>query len=193
MDSQRAIEFLKLIGVVFFAYLIFHAVQVIVVMPVEERFAPKLTQFASLVYLPHAVRVLAVAIVGPQAFFALFPAILVVIFVENQLGAGAGAIGVQPMLAAGVGAGCTVVAFYIVRRFAPRGILFGITLQNWRPVFAIGVVSSLLNSIGLAIVFREFFDPALFPQLLFKYFVGDVLGLVAGTLILLMCLKTADR
>lgn len=188
---QSTIRFLKYLSVVFFAYLTFHGLQLFVVFPAEEKLVPNLAHVASLMYLPHAVRVLSVAVVGPTAFFALFPAVLATAYLERYFG-----FGIMPekvMYVAGVGAGCSILAYYIVRVLSSRDIDFCITLQNWRPVFWIGVVASLINSIGLAFVFREHFVASQFPQLLIKYFVGDIFGLAVGTLFMLICVRIIDE
>ncbi|MGJ8585363.1 MAG: hypothetical protein ACSHXD_14810 [Marinosulfonomonas sp.] len=191
IERQSATQFLISFLVVFFAYLVFHGLQLFLVLPIEEKLFPKMAQFASLMYLPHAVRVLSVAILGPVAFLALFPAVLAVIFLESYFG-----IGPLPekfVFAALVGAGCPVVAYYIVRSLSPRNIDFGIRLLDWRPVFWIGVVASLINSVGLAVVYRDYFVASQFPQLLIKYFIGDIIGLAVGALLLLICVRYVDR
>lgn len=149
-----------------------------------------MVEFASLMYLPHAVRILSVAIVGPTAFLALFPAGLAAMFLESYLG-----IGLLPekaVYAALVGAGSSVMAYYIVRSLSPRNIDFAVSLRNWRPVFWIGAIASLINSIGMAVVYREYFIASQFPQLLIKYFVGDIFGLAAGAVFLLLCVRAID-
>lgn len=190
IERQTAGQIIIPFLVIFLAYLVFHGLQLFLVLPIEEKFAPKMAQFASLMYLPHAVRVLSVAIVGPVAFLALFPAVLAVYFLESYLGIGS--LPERVVYAALVGAGCSVMAYYIVRSLSARNIEFGIRLQDWRPVFWIGVVASLINSIGLAFVFREHFVASQFPQLLIKYFAGDIIGLAVGTLFLLMCVRATD-
>jgi hypothetical protein len=191
LNQQGAIEVSKSMLLVSLAYIIFHAAQLFLIFPVEKKLVPDMVQFASLMYLPHAVRVLAVSILGPIAFLALFPAMLLVIYFENQFSVDIAHK--QSILTAAVGAGCSVLAYYIVRFFSRSELPFGIRLQSWRPVFLIGVIASLLNSIGMAFVFREFFDPNLFPQLILRYFVGDIFGLAAGSLFLLVCLRFTDR
>ncbi len=188
---QSAARFLRSFFVVFFAYLTFHGLQLFLVFPIEEKLFPNLAQVASLMYLPHAVRVLSVAVVGPTAFFALFPAVLATAYLERFFGFGV--MIEKAMYVAGVGAGCSILAYYIVRFQSSRDIEFGITLQDWRPVFWIGVVASLINSIGLAFVFREHFMPSQFPQLLIKYFLGDIIGLAVGALLLLICVRIIDE
>ena len=134
-------------------------------------------------YLPHAVRVLSVAIYGPWAFLALFPGTLIAFHIDSELLSTSPAQDREIWVAL-VGAGCAVVGYYAVNIFHRGAIPFREALRDWKPVFRIGVVASLVNSIGLAVVFREHFDPSLYPQLLMKYFVGDIFGLVVGSLLL---------
>lgn len=51
--------------------------QLHVVFPIETMLFPVYVKTASLMFLPHAVWALATAIIGPKAFFLLFPAIIV--------------------------------------------------------------------------------------------------------------------
>ena len=54
------------------AYVLCHGITAFVVEPVQELFIPHVTIFASLIYLPHGVRVLATWMLGWKAIIPLF-------------------------------------------------------------------------------------------------------------------------
>ena len=55
-------------------------IQVNFILPFEIAAAGHMGSLASVLFLPHAVRVLSVWLIGPKAFFALFPASLLISF-----------------------------------------------------------------------------------------------------------------
>ena len=60
--------------VIFISYIAVGLFQLHVVLPTESKLFPVYSATASLMFLPHAVRVLATAIIVPKAFFLLLPA-----------------------------------------------------------------------------------------------------------------------
>ena len=168
-----------------------HLLQLAVILPIEAKFLPNLTEIASIMYLPNAVRILATAIIGPRVFFALFPAILFVTY--GELPPDNGLISKEIFWIAVIGAGCGPAAYFIVKYYYKHGPSFAISLQNWKPVFLIGILASLFNSVGLAIVFRNYFDFETFPLLLGKYFAGDIIGLAVGLVLLVLFFRLIRR
>ena len=59
---------------IFLAYLGLVAFQHLVIMPIETMMVKRNVAFVSLLYLPHAVRVLGAWMVGPKSILALIPA-----------------------------------------------------------------------------------------------------------------------
>ena len=59
---------------IFLTYLGLVTVQYLVIMPVETMMVERNTALVSLLYLPHAVRVLGAWMVGPKSVLALIPA-----------------------------------------------------------------------------------------------------------------------
>lgn len=86
-----------------------HFLQRAVILPIETKFMPNLTHLESIVYLPHAVRILAIAIVGPRVFVALFPATLIISY--GEFSPENGLISTENFWTALIGAGCGSVAY----------------------------------------------------------------------------------
>ena len=59
---------------IFFTYLGLVTVQHLVIMPIETMMVERNSAVASLLFLPHAVRVLGAWMVGPKSILALIPA-----------------------------------------------------------------------------------------------------------------------
>ena len=72
------------ITVIFVAYVAVFLFQLGVIFPAEAKLFPVYSATASLMFLPHAVRVLATAIIGPKAFFLLYPAMVVAELIKER-------------------------------------------------------------------------------------------------------------
>ena len=62
---------LQTFGIVIVAYMLAHGLTAWLITPVQALLLPDVTDFASLAYLPHGVRVLATWLLGPIAFVPL--------------------------------------------------------------------------------------------------------------------------
>ena len=58
--------------IVIAVYVLCHGLTTLLVTPIQNLFAPDITVFASLIYLPHGVRVLATWLLGWKTCFPLF-------------------------------------------------------------------------------------------------------------------------
>ena len=65
---------------IFLSYIGLISVQYLVIMPIETMLVKRNVAFVSLLYLPHAVRVLGAWMVGPKSILALIPASICVYF-----------------------------------------------------------------------------------------------------------------
>jgi len=62
------------LGLVMLLYFATYMVWYNLILPVEVRFTGNMSLIGSLIFLPHAVRVLSAWLLGPKALFALIPA-----------------------------------------------------------------------------------------------------------------------
>ena len=88
-----------------------------------------------------------------------------------------------------VGSGCAVLAFEIFRISGFDLYMKSTAESNWRPVMLVGAVASVINSIGLSLVYQGLVMPEDGLKLLVNYAVGDTLGLFFGLLILMLIIK----
>lgn len=172
------------------AYCILSAIQAHIILPIETSIISHNTALVSVLYLPHSVRVLAAWMIGPRAIVALVPASLMVHFVM-QIDSG-------PLLPADftiaiVGALCAPLAFELLRAFRINIYPSSSGVISWRTLVFAGLLSSILNSF-----FSTFFLEDKFPvqdtfNVLTRFIIGDVMGLVLVLLVFLGLLKAFRR
>ncbi len=154
-----------------------HGLTALVVTPVQSIVLPEETVFASLIYLPHGVRVLATWAFGWRAIPALFigSSIAVWLFTPaddlNLL---------EPALLESILAGA-VSAFlaFELARLAGFDFYFGRSRRlNWKGMIMIGAISSVINSIAQTFIFSGLIGLDQLVEVLLIYSVGDLVGLI---------------
>jgi len=160
------------------AYILCHGITALLVTPVQHLFASHATVFASLLYLPHGVRVLAAWFLGWRAF----PALVVGAVASEVLFTPAEVFStLQPVMLASitVGAMSAPLAFSLAGAFG-RNLHAGEGgLPDWKWLLAIGALASVLNSVGQSLVFSGFILPESFVTVAAIYAIGDMTGLFA--------------
>jgi len=168
--------------ITFGCYLALHFLQFFVIFPFEAKYGSNVTWLASLFFFPHLVRVLAVWMLGPLAFFALLPADIIIHLVlhpDRQL------TDLQ-VLVPFVSSGCAVIAFELFKLTGVDLYMSATKVSNWRPLFLIGAIASVINSVGLSVLYQGLVIPEASLNLLANYMVGDVLGLFFGLIVLMV-------
>ena len=168
--------------IAFGCYLALHFLQFFVIFPVEAKYGSNVTWLASLFFFPHLVRVLAVWMLGPLAFFALLPADIIIHLIlhpDRQL------TDLQ-ILVPFVSSGCAVIAFELFKLVGINFYMTATKASNWRPLFLIGAIASVINSVGLSVLYQGLVIPEASLNLLANYMVGDVLGLFFGLIVLMV-------
>lgn len=170
------------------AYVLCFGLTSVLIAPLQSIFLPELTVFASLIYLPHGVRVLATWAYGWRAIPALFLAG----GVSTWLFRGEQDIEIlSPMLVESllVGACCAFLAFEVARFFGFRAYLGQERRLHWKDMLALGLLSSLFNSIGQIIVFYGLVGVESAISVAAIYAVGDLLGLVVCMFALMLVFR----
>ena len=143
------------------------------------------TELVSLLFLPHGVRVLTCVLYGPRlGAFYLFSATLLTGFWVGILG------DYNPLtltLLYAVGALSVPIAFVFLQ-FIHEDTKIGLTKVNHNTIKTIAylaLISSIINSIGHALVLDGFSAFEVQPRIILKFLFGDLLG----TLVLFLCLR----
>lgn len=189
MDKLRSFarwEFI--VPICYFWVLLF---EIEVIFPIEKSLLAPYPYVASLVFLPHAVRVLGTVIVGPKVFFVLFPTILVsgyFLFDSYE-----GGVTQRLVMDAAIGAACSPLAYLFVKWINRNTPDFQLTLLNWRTVFLIGAIASVLNSVMRITLLNNVNQLHDAVYAIVKVIVGDMVGLAIGLVILVFVFRLARR
>ncbi|WP_022705479.1 hypothetical protein [Pseudorhodobacter ferrugineus] len=172
------------------AYVTAHGVTALVVTPVQSIFLPQYTVFASLIYLPHGVRVLATWAFGWKAIPALIigPCMSAWLFYPTQ-----DLDFLKPALIMGmlVGAFAAFFSFELARR-AGYDCYFGRSKNlNWKGMIIIGAISSIINSVGQSLVYSGLIGLGKAPATMVFYAVGDLVGLIVCLVVLMFGFRWA--
>lgn len=150
------------------AYLVTYLLTFYLWMPVQNLFLEPGPVLASLIFLPHGVRVLSVFLVGARS---IPPLLIVGIIVPFLMGYPAS------YLAGFAGALCAYLAFKIFLlagyRVEPRAQL----ISQWRSLMLIAFVAAVINGLAIpTILLAESFTEAEVTPLILIFVVGDTLG-----------------
>ena len=160
-------------------------VQTYVILPYEVAAAGHIGSLASVLFLPHAVRVLSVWLLGPKAFFALFPASLFIsyFFFRDDFDTG------TLLLITLWGAASAVIAFEFLRFIKLDVYPRNEKSINWRSLLLAGCLASFCNSVGGTYLKREGLSVPEIFELLSRYLIGDIGGLLFCLFVLLLILR----
>ena len=186
MNLARAIasHWLVLVFLLHFFALMF---QTQVLWPVEAILLGPLSVYASILFIPHAVRVLASWLLGPKALFALIPVELIFTFlISNPLEIKLSIITVfSPIFAAST----AVIAFEFMKIMKINVYPAFNTKPNWRRVVFAGILASLINSISGTLIKTASVPADETMAIIIRYLIGDISGLLLGMLIVMLLLK----
>lgn len=151
------------------AYLVAYLLTFYLVMPIQNLvIGGAYTELASLVFLPHGVRVLSIFLLGARAIPMLLIASTILVLIFEYPGA---------YFTGTSGALCAYLAFKIFQlagyRIEPRSQL----VSQWRSLMLIALVAAVINglSIPLILVMGGFSEGEVTPLILL-YVIGDTLG-----------------
>ena len=155
-----------------------------VINPIQSQYILN-SELVSLLFLPHGVRVLTCVLYGPRlGAFYLFSATLLTGFWVGMLG------DYNPFtltLLFAVGSLCVPISFVFLQ-FIHEDTKIGLTKVDHntiRTFASLALISSILNSIGHALVLDGFSAFEVQPRIILKFLFGDLLG----TLVLFLCLR----
>lgn len=172
-------------SVVTFTYLGLYLIQVNFILPLEKTYFGNLTEYASLLFLPHAVRVIAAWLLGPKAILALFPASVISLHFY------------EPISAQGLGfylyilfsSASAIIAFEFLKLMKIDIYPRGERMSSWRNVLFAGFLASFFNSLGGVYFIEAIPDTDALFELIFRFIIGDVLGLLFSMFVLMILFR----
>ena len=173
------------LGIVMFLHVSAFIIQMTVILPFEIAAAGHIGSLASVLFLPHAVRVLSVWLLGPKAFFALFPASLFIsyLFFRHEYDPG------TLFLITLWGSASAVIAFEFLRLMNLDVYPKNVARINWRSLVFAGCLASFFNSVGGTYLKREGLSAPEIFELLSRYLIGDIGGLLFCLIVLMLILR----
>ena len=165
--------------VISMAYLFAFFVSFIAVMPLQDAFLPSFGNYASLLYLPHGVRIVAAWLYGWRAIIFLAPSAIV----AHSYLYGSSGFSLDYMVAVFFGVFCAAFSFW---GFAMLGMDFRLhkfRRVNWRDVMLAGCAASVLNSLGAKVFFGTDLASAS------ARFVGDITGMIVSFFVLMLIFR----
>ena len=160
-------------------------IQVNFILPFEIAAAGHMGSLASVLFLPHAVRVLSVWLIGPKAFFALFPASLFIsfLFLRHEYDT------FTLLLITLWGASSAVISFEFLRFVNLNVYPKNATSINWRLLVFAGCLASFINCLGGTFLKSEGLAPVEILELMTRYLIGDIGGLLVCLVVLMLALR----
>ena len=174
--------------VITMAYILCHGLTALLVTPIQQEFLSEITIFASLVYLPHGVRVLATWLWGWKAFFPLYVGgcLSTLIFTPEHEQA---LIQESLHLSVGAGALSALLAFEAMRLLG-RNLYAGKSNRiDWKGLLIIGAAASVINSVLQSFIYSGVILPEHAVSTFMTYAVGDLVGLFVSMLALMMIFR----
>lgn len=148
-------------------------------MPLQDAVLPSFGNYASLLFLPHGVRVIAAWLYGWRSLAFLAPGS----YLTHSYLYGSAGFSLDYMIAVFSGVGCAALGFWFFARVGMDFRLHKSGNVNWRDVMLAGVGASLLNSVGTKLFFDNDVPTAS------ARFLGDVVGMVVSMFILMMIFR----
>jgi len=169
------------LGITTLAYLVTFVIWRYLILPFEISLTNENAIFASFLFLPHAVRVLSAWLLGPKSLIAMIPAGIAV----SLIGGASPPQGYELLLEvilATFAASSAVMAFEFMRFCKIDAYPKDNGIVSWRTVMFGGVLASIINSLGSTWLKSGYFDAALIIEVITRFILGDVMGLIAGML-----------
>ncbi|MBL3701206.1 hypothetical protein GI582_00725 [Sulfitobacter sp. BDSS02] len=170
--------------VIVVAYVLAHGLTAMLITPLQSRFIPEITVFASLVYLPHGVRVLSTWLAGRMAFLPLFFGAFLaeLLFTPADVSRVTDPVILVSLV---VGASSALLAFELLRLLG-YNLYAGRKLRiHWKWLLLVGMLASVINSIGQSLLFAGLILPERVFAVVMTYAIGDLIGLIVTTFVLM--------
>ncbi|WP_155947196.1 hypothetical protein [Pseudorhodobacter ferrugineus] len=161
------------------AYIFAFVITIYGLLPLQAAYTPDLEKYASLLFLPHGVRVLSAWLLGWRSIPLIAPAALYTHFL-NFGADGFTVLGSAGAMSSVVGA---TLCFWLLAKF---GMDFRISTGrnvHWRDVMLAGFFASIVNTVGMGYVYHHSY------KTMTSYLIGDVSGLFACMFVLMLVFK----
>jgi len=167
----------------FFVFMIAFLIHKYLVIPLEVLvFSPEIAEHASLLYLPHAVRIVSYYILGPISLVPIFfsQCITFILFNDAEL--------LNTISLSTISTLSIYLGFYLYEIIKKDNLFNIIKTVDWKKIIIIGflvsIFNSTLSSLYLNILFKKSYE-----YINLNYLIGDVLGLIFGMILFIFSIK----
>ena len=173
------------LGITTLAYLVTFVVWRYLILPMEISLTSENAIFASFLFLPHAIRVLSAWLLGPKSLIAMIPTGVAVSLISGTSPPQGYELLLEVILAT-FAASSAVMAFEFMRLCKVDAYPKDDGVVSWRTVMFGGVLASIINSLGSTWLKSGYFDAALILEVIARFVLGDVMGLLVGMLTIML-------
>jgi hypothetical protein len=142
---------------------------------------PEGTDYASLLFLPHGVRVISAWLFGWKSVLYLAPAS----YIAHYWRLGELSLSTPVFFMPIFGIVCVALVFELVARFGVDLRLKAGYVAPWKDILLVGAIGSVVNAFGANLIVQNSIDTMLF------YLLGDVLGMIVLFLVLILVFRLA--
>ena len=177
-------------GGIFLLYLFAYSLVFAAITPLQEQVMPEITKFASLLFLPHGIRVLGTSLLGVRAV----PGLVLAELTGNYLFWGMTQLDTL-LFSALISGSITWIVFEGLRSL--RVNAFYLQLSEQAPAFhallLAGLLASAANAFLLTSLIESKLDVGQVTMLIAAYMTGDITGLFAVLLAVRVVMPTVTR
>lgn len=138
------------------------------------------TASASLVFLPHGIRIIAAWLYGWSAVFYILPGAYITHLARFEEKT---ALSLSELLGPIFGVLCASFCFSVIARMGHDLRFESGNHINWRDIILVGALASVINSAGTNLVYGNSL------HITAGYFVGDILGMITVMFILMLSFR----
>ena len=171
--------------ITFMIYVFFFIIQKYIIYPIEEQLFPSyLIDKASILYLPHAIRIIAYYVLGFSALIPIFISqCFTNIFFNN-------ADVIQTLILSTSSTFSIYLGFQFFKIFKKQ-VLFNLDeVIDWKKIIFIGIIVSIINS-TMGSLYFFIFDSNMNIDLILnlRFLIGDTFGLLLGMLLFVFIIQ----
>jgi hypothetical protein len=171
--------------IIFTIYVFFFLIQKHLIYPIEKQLFPSyLIDKASILYLPHAIRIIAYYVIGFKSLIPIFISqCFTFIFFNN-------ANVIETIILSTSSTFSIYLGFQVFKNFKKQ-ILFNLDeIIDWKKIILIGIIVSIINSTTGSLYFFTF-DSKINMDLVLnlRFLMGDTFGLLFGMLLFVFIIK----
>ena len=170
----------EVFAIVFIAYCACYFFVSFVVTPIQMAAGLPQTNYASLLFLPHGIRVLSIWLYKGRAVIPLFCAHLFIYPIFWL-----GEITLSNLGLVLVGTFCAPLAFTLIGWIGFDVSVGNTKIIHWRSILLMGFIASIINSLGNSFILSPNIDPSLHLLTAATYLFGDTMGVFVLLLIML--------